>query len=274
MKNIIAQWVSTIDNRYTNFGDILSPYILQKYDINLKHSNENHELYTIGSLLHMVPNDYKGYIWSTGYMYPTKTLNLKHDPICVRGKLSKKHFINDTSNTYIGDGGLLLEKIYKPVVKQKYKLGIMPNYCDIVNMRDNPIEKFDIMKRDDVLFIDPRDYIETVINNICSCENILTSSLHGLVTCDSYGINHGIFGARETNLAIHHYQDSFKFRDYYSIFDMDFDKNKILNFDNSTSFEKCLTQCKPSTKPTLNNIQYGLEKSIEILKTIDFSHPL
>lgn len=264
-------WISNIDNKYTNFGDILTPYIFQKYGINLKYDNKDPQIYGIGSLLHMIPNNYKGYIWSTGFMYNTKTLNLKNDPICVRGLLSKKQFINDTSNTYLGDGGLILEKIYTPKVRGsiRYKLGIMPNYCDIVNMRDEPIENYEICHHPDVIFIDPRNYVDTVINDIYSCENIITSSLHGLITADSYGINNGCFKARETNIAIHQMQDSFKFRDYYSNYDINFNKNDVLFLDNKTSYEQCMSICKPFNKPNIEQIKYNLEKSIYDLQNLN-----
>lgn len=266
--NIRGYWISNIENKYTNFGDILTPYILGKYGINVSYDNINPQVYGIGSLLHMCPDDYKGLIWSSGFMYNTKTLHLRHDPICVRGKLSRKQFINDTSNTSLGDGGLLLEKIYKPKVRGsiKYTLGIMPNYCDIVNMRDNPIEEFDIFKRPDVILIDPRNYIETVVNDIFSCENIITSSLHGLVVSDSYEIPNGCFKSRETSIAIHLMQDSFKFRDYYSNFDLTFNKERLLVLDKHTSFEECISICHPVNKPNLLNLKYNLEKSIDILK--------
>jgi hypothetical protein len=114
--------------------------------------------------------------------------------------------------------------------------------------------------------IDPRNYIETVVNDIYSCENIITSSLHGLVVADSYGINNGCFKSRETNLAIHHMQDSFKFKDYYSVFDMDFNKNDLLLLNKNTTFEQCLSICKPVNKPNMENIKQGLIKSIETFK--------
>ena len=265
MKSLTGYWISNVDNKYTNFGDILTPYIFSKFNTNMIYDNINPQIYGVGSLLHMIPNDYKGHIWTSGFMYNTKTLNLKNDPIAVRGKLSLKQFHNDTSNTYIGDGGLILEKIYTPKIRGsiKYKLGVMPNYCDIVNMRDDPIEKFNIFNNPDVIFIDPRNYIETVVNDIYSCENIITSSLHGLVTADSYGINNGCFKSRETNIAIHNMQDSFKFRDYYSVYDINFDKNNLLSLDKYISFEQCMSVCKQVNKPNLENIKYNLIKSLQ-----------
>jgi pyruvyltransferase len=269
MKNISIKWTPMPDNaKFTNYGDILTPFILKRFNINAIHEIHNPQLYGIGSLLHMCPDDFQGNIWSSGYLYPTKFLQLKENPICVRGKLSLQQFKNDTSNTFIGDGGLLLEKIYKPNSKKIYKLGIFPNYCDLSNMEDDPISNFKVMKQypEDVLLIDPRDYIETVINNINSCENIITSSLHGLITCDTYDIPHALFRSRETDLAIHHLQGSFKFHDYYSTFDLPFsvDQNTFyLNKD--TSFEYCLSKCKIVNKPSLENIKHNLVKSVDKL---------
>jgi len=268
MKNLSGYWISNVDNKFTNFGDILGPYVLSKYDINLNYKAQQPQLYTIGSLLHMMPDDYQGYIWSSGYMFPTKTLSLKKDPICVRGKLSKKYFTNDTSNTEVGDGGLLLDKIYKPrETNIRYKLGVFPNYCDIINMRDDPLEKFVAFDRPDVKIIDPRNYIDTVINDVNSCDNIITSSLHGAVVCDSYNINYGVFSARETDLAIHKLQGSFKFQDYYSIYDKEFNGVDLF-VHNKVSFEECMSICKSNNKPNLENVKYYLEKSIERIKNI------
>ncbi len=273
MKTINTYYTPSPDMKYTNFGDILTPFILQFANINVKHDSINPLLYGIGSLLHMIPDNYTGYIWTSGMMYNTKFLNMKHNPIAVRGKLTLKQFRNDISNTFLGDGGLLLETYYKPKLHStipRYKLGIMPNYVDIVNMNDNPIHNFNIFKNynPDILLIDPRNYIETVVQQLLLCDNILTSSLHGIITCDSYNINHGIFRSRETNLAIHQLQDAFKFRDYYSIYDINFEKNKTLYLDNNTTFEQCLSSCKPVNKPQLENIKYGLTKSIEQINSI------
>ena len=228
MKNISAFWIPSPDKKYTNFGDILTPYILNKFDLNCIHKEkeDNPQIIGIGSLIHVLPKDTDAYLFSTGLMYPVEDYYFKKDPIALRGNLTKAQFKkNDLSNTVLGDGGLILENIYKPKKPlHRYKLGIFPNYVDIVNMRDDPIEEFSILKKNpkDVLLIDPRNYIETVIDQVNSCENIITSSLHGAVVSDSYEINYGIFQSRETEIAIHRLQGSFKFRDYFSAFEMNF----------------------------------------------------
>jgi pyruvyltransferase len=268
MKTIKTFWISTPDGRFTNVGDILTNYLLHPFGINAIYEQNNPQLYGVGSILHTIDRNTTSLIWSSGMMYNTHELKTKYDPIALRGKLTAKQFLNDTTNTALGDGGLILERIYKPRNKEskKYKLGVFPNYVDIVNMRDNPIEDFNIFNNPDTILIDPRNYIETVVNQCCSCENIISSSLHGAVISDSYGINNSIFGSRETDIAIHRMQGSFKFRDYYSIFDIDF-KSPALYLDNNTTFEEAISACKTFNKPNIENAKEQLVKSIDKIKS-------
>lgn len=272
MKNIKAYWIPTPDGRYTNVGDCLTYYLLAPFGINAIYEPTNPQLYGVGSILHMIDRNTSKYIWSSGMMYNVHELHTQYDPIALRGKLTAKQFINDTTNTALGDGGLILEKIYTPKrdwsYRPRYKLGIFPNYADIVNMRDDPIEKFNVFKSPDVLLIDPRNFVETVVNQCYSCENIISSSLHGAVISDSYGINNAIFASRETKLALHVMQGSFKFRDYYSAFDIDFKEPKIF-LDKNTSFEQAISACKQFNKPTMENLKQGLIKSIDRIKEIE-----
>ena len=60
-------------------------------------------------------------------------------------------------------------------------------------------------------------------------------------------------------------QGSFKFRDYYSVFDIDF-KSPDLKLDNNTSFEKAISSCKTFNKPNIENIKEQLIKSIDKIK--------
>jgi hypothetical protein len=134
-------------------------------------------------------------------------------------------------------------------------------------MRDDCIENFDLFKDPNTCIIDPRDYVETVVNKLCSCENIISSSLHGLITADSYEINNATFSSRESSLAIWRLQSGFKFKDYYSAFDQDI-KEPALYLDKNTTLEQCLSVCKPFNKPNLEAIKQGLVKSVEKLKEL------
>lgn len=239
----------------TNFGDILMPYILEKKGLLTVYDEKNPDIYGIGSLCSKIPNDYKGYIWSSGFLYPEKRLSLS--PVAVRGKLSLKQFDGDTSNTIVGDGGLIMDRIYKPKKIFKYMLGVMPHYTDNMKLR-----KFPIFQNPNILFISPTQDVETVINQLCSCDCVVTSSLHGTVMCDIYNIKHAIFSSEDTNLAIHQYQDGFKFKDYYSAFDMDFTGPSFYFSDTTTTYD-CISNCKLVPKKNIETIKDNLVKTLD-----------
>lgn len=272
MKNLKALWCASSTQDFCNFGDTLTSYVLKPFDINAIYETKNPDIIGIGSLIHMLQDDTDALIWSTGLMYPTREFHFKKDPLAVRGKLTLKQIKNDTTNCAIGDGALLLEKIYKPKFeysyRKRYRLGIVPNYVDIINMRDDKIEDFNIFKDPSVCLIDTRNYVETVADKINSCDNIISSSLHGIITADSYEINNAVFESRETSKALFQMQGGFKFKDHYSAFDQNFEKPAIY-LDKNTTVEQCLSVCKPFNKPNLESIKQGLIKSIEKLKEIN-----
>ena len=82
-------------------------------------------------------------------------------------------------------------------------IGVIPhksNYTKYLNNVDTA--KFYI--------INPTDKWENVINYICSCKAIISSSLHGLICSDAYNI---------PNLWIDQYtlqEGEFKFKDYFA----------------------------------------------------------
>ena len=257
-------WCDTYNGKYTNFGDILTPYIFNKYGIPIKHSpiNNNIDLYSIGSLLDLVPEKYNGSIWSSGFLMPRKDKKiLSKAPSAIRGKLSLSYLEYDNSPVTLGDGGLIIDRVYKPSnIVKKYKLGIIPHYVDI-DWADFDIKSFSIFSNPDVLFIDPKDSVETYINNLVSCENILSSSLHGLVTSDSYGISNGLFTTPFSYKSLHVNKGSFKFKDYYSVFNQEIPSH--ITLDNKTTLEFCLSNCKQVNKPNIDVIKYYLVKSLE-----------
>lgn len=85
-----------------------------------------------------------------------------------------------------GDPALLLPKYYQPKQLQKSKIGVVLHHRDWDVMGSDFIENL----RKEALVIDLTRYgcWTDVIDQICSCELILSSSLHGLIVSDAYGI--------------------------------------------------------------------------------------
>lgn len=248
---------------FINFGDILNEFIFSLLSIPIEFSEDNPELYAIGSILNNLPEDYEGNIWSSGCIYPERTFSPKKPPIAVRGKLTLKQFSCDTTNTILGDGGLILEKIYKPICKRQYRLGVMFHYTDLVYQDPtSSFKNYKIFSSNDVVFIDPRKSPREIIDTLYSCHYVVSSCLHGIITCDSYKIPHALFCTHITNSILHGNQHSFKFNDYYSTFDMKFEGPKF-EFLEDITIEECIKHCSQVEKKNLEKIKTDLLSSIK-----------
>lgn len=171
----------------------------------------------IGSVLHHIPDDFGGMIWTAGFGFSDNSKKFpKAKVIAVRGRETLKRIeCVDKDKVIMGDGGLLCYLFAHPNPIKKYKLGVVPNYIDkmvpavyemIVNSG----------KPDAIKFIDVCNPCEQVISEIQECEYIISSSLHGLVTADALGIpNAWVEFSNRVGGA------GFKFRDYYSVFDIE-----------------------------------------------------
>ena len=142
----------------------------------------------------------------------------KMDYKIVRGKLTEKYLRENSllkGSVLLGDLGLLCPYMISEENK-KYRLGIIPHYNDL-----NSPAVYDMYKKygKDCIMINVQDEAETVIKQITECENIVASSLHGLIIADSYCIpnlwfeNTLKYRARESRES-----GRFKYRDYYSIY--------------------------------------------------------
>jgi pyruvyltransferase len=85
---------------------------------------------------------------------------------------------------------------------------LVPHYVDI----DNPVIHALARKHPrEIKVIDVRREPEAVFRDVGACESILSSSLHGLITADSFGIPSAWIELSSKVLG-----DGFKFRDYFS----------------------------------------------------------
>jgi pyruvyltransferase len=198
-----------------NFGDELSKFITyslinkNKYELVYNQKDIPLNIVCIGSYIHVAKNNY--FIFGSGVRTPNNIENghkYNNLNVCaIRGPLTKDFLENKNINVpnIYGDPALLLPNIYKPDINNllKNKIGIVPhksNYNKYFNKIDTSI----------FYLINPTDKWEHVINNICSCKAILSSSLHGLICSDAYNI---------PNLWLDEFklqEGDFKFKDYFS----------------------------------------------------------
>jgi hypothetical protein len=138
----------------------------------------------------------------------------KMDFRIIRGKLTEKVLTDNgilKNKVVYGDLGLLSSFLFQKEKRGKYILGIVPHMNDL----NSPII-YDIYKKysPSSLIIRVNDHPQKVIENIALCENIVSSSLHGLITADAFGIpNLWIENKYKSGIEPH-----FKYLDYYSIY--------------------------------------------------------
>jgi pyruvyltransferase len=128
----------------------------------------------------------------------------------VRGKLTKDALDKmglDCPEVY-GDPALLLPMVYNPKIEKKHKIGIVPHYVD----KGHAILKA-LIQEEGALFIDIEagKNWKKFIRQVKSCDMILSSSLHGIIVAEAYGIQNAWVRFSDNVLG-----DGYKFRDYYS----------------------------------------------------------
>lgn len=168
-------------------------------------------LLCIGSIIENFISE-KSIIWGSGCIYGDKKIKAIPQEVCaVRGELSRQVLLKQgiPCPKIYGDPALLLPYIYAPHTEKKYKYGVIPHVIDY----DLPHVKDFREKHPEILFIKFRNYNswQDVIEQINSCENIISSSLHGLIISDAYGIPNVrvIFSDQIIG-------GDFKYKDYFS----------------------------------------------------------
>lgn len=127
-------------------------------------------------------------VWGNGFISESdRMIEIPDKVYSVRGPLSRQKLLEqgiDCPAVY-GDPALLVSRYYQPKVVKKYKYGIIPHYCDESNAIIQAMKG-----RPDVLIISMQNYNHwhDIPDAICSCERVLSSSLHGIIVSDSYGI--------------------------------------------------------------------------------------
>lgn len=154
----------------------------------------------VGSILWLSLPNY--HIWGSGFLRAND--RFKGGKLyAVRGKYSAKKLVKmgyPECKVY-GDPALLLPLIYKPQKKEGGG-GIIPHYTEYEDFKKNyPDNKI----------INLNTYnIEKTIDEICSCDYILSTSLHGVIVAHAYGIP--ALWVKKKQLAT----DDFKYKDYFS----------------------------------------------------------
>lgn len=163
----------------------------------------------IGSIIENFSNE-RSIIWGSGCIYGNKKIKTVPKKVyAVRGKLSRQVLLKQgvSCPEIYGDPALLLPYIYTPNAEKRYKYGFIPHVVDYDLPHVNEFRE----KHPEILFIRFRNYKswQDVIEQINSCEFVISSSLHGLIISDAYGIPNARVVLSDQIIG-----GDFKFKDY------------------------------------------------------------
>lgn len=197
---------------FVNFGDYISLKLVERIvdapiEVFKRHpKNIQKKLLAIGSLLSFAVTD--DVIWGTGIngklmgmqYYPFTSLDVR----AVRGPLTRKflkeNFDIESPEIY-GDPALLFPYFFPEFQKSSAptnKYIVIPHYSELKMF---PKDLYDFV-------VYPTDPWEEVIAKIVDSEFVISSSLHGIIIAEAYGIPARMLRISKT-------EPIFKYQDYY-----------------------------------------------------------
>lgn len=226
---------------HSNIGDDLNyyfireissrPIIISSETLLAKYLCKNYLV--IGSTIAMLSNK-RTIVWGAGMIDEDLPANIGIRAIkAVRGPLTREVLNKrgfDCDSCY-GDPALLLPLYYKRIgVKKKYDVGIIPHYADM-----ELLKKLSNLKG--IHVIPTRGYADwhSFIDEILQCRCIVSSSLHGLIIAEAYGVPSRWveFGKAESRA-------HFKYHDFYLSIGK---RQEPLNIDISTTKQDLIDEC-------------------------------
>ena len=195
-----------------NFGDALAPLLIEHFTgIKTTWDTVSHSaIVSVGSVLEHVPPLWDGYILGSGRLIEGSRTNIVQYKsgitakiLALRGPLSARGIPGDYA---LGDPGILANELVGPQEKL-WDLGLVPHWQDaeLVARFQNIIPVTSTF-----VVVNTADDPLTALKKIGACRRIVTSSLHGMITADAFGIPRRV----ETCAQMKNDGGSFKFRDY------------------------------------------------------------
>lgn len=218
-------------NGQSNFGDLLNIDIMATvFGLTAIYtSTQQCKMICIGSVLDKFIEKKKFYfsrffskpvspvhVYGSGFIRPApKYSKLTHPLIvhAVRGYISLERLkglgVNPPGDVVIGDPGLLASLLLQKPVSKQYKIGIIPHHKE----RALPLFKEIVNGIKGSKIIDATMPVMDVVKEIAQCETVLSTSLHGLIVADSFGIPNRWAIASDLLSG-----GNYKFWDYYSAY--------------------------------------------------------
>ncbi|WP_130011922.1 polysaccharide pyruvyl transferase family protein [Serinicoccus sediminis] len=207
-----------------NFGDVLGPLLVQELTgrpaINVRSfPSEDPGLFTVGSIAAHLDRP-GARIWGSGLIGTLSTAKAQHladrrprSIHAVRGERTRAALRDELGwevPEVYGDPALLLPRFYtpRPSSRTAGRIALVPHYMHLDLLPDLP---------DEVAVVDVRQGPEEVVDQIVGARACVSSSLHGLVLAQAYGVPWTWLRVGEKTL----HGDTFKFEDFFTTLDRD-----------------------------------------------------
>lgn len=187
--------------KHENWGDDINYYFLReiiKYPVvlfnrtSLAFRLKLQNYLVIGSTIDMLCTQ-NTEVWGAGIIDGNKPLKIKPKKVyAVRGPLSRAKLLAegvDCPEIY-GDPAMLIPLYYRPNKYRHYKYGIISHVSNQMVVETLLFNGIPLNECEDVQIIHLGRYAHwhDIIDQICECEIILSSSLHGLIIAETYHI--------------------------------------------------------------------------------------
>lgn len=203
-----------------NFGDWVGPQMVQAYSgrqpIQFNRPGTNaRALFSVGSIAGKI-NRHNVDVWGSGLMRPLTIKEvearkrLKGIKVhAVRGKLTRRELQDslgwEVPEVY-GDPALLLPDVIPPQDQGHGQVAVVPHYVHLPRIDHNAVSG---------RVVDVRNDVKTVVEEIAGAQAVVSSSLHGLIVAQAYGVPWVWLDVIDHQLG----GKDFKFEDFFSCLD-------------------------------------------------------
>lgn len=269
-KIYVYWWALRERGAIDNYGDILAPFLVEQLSgkkvVKVSHPMQRwykwfiKHYVTVGSIICAASKN--SIVWGSGIIKQNENVRAAKF-VAVRGPRTRKRLLElgYTVPEVYGDPALLLPKFIPNTVEKKYALGIIPHYVDydsiVAQFKDNSAVK--------VINLMTNDVVKTT-QEILECEQIISSSLHGVIVSHAYEIP-ALWVKFSYKLA----GDNVKFYDYFESLAITYHQEYYINPTESSiaDFKKLLadnTAILLPSKTILAQIQESLLASCPFKK--------
>ncbi|RUU10838.1 glycosyltransferase [Mesorhizobium sp. M7A.T.Ca.TU.009.01.3.2] len=203
-------------SRVGNIGDVVSPDVIEHVSHHrtiFSTDSDRARLFAIGSIAGSANS--KAILWGTGLMDPDQQVSqiAASNVYALRGKLTYQKFRSagvHVPDLPLGDPGFLVSKfIPRMNSERRFRVGLVPHYVD----RQHPLFQRLVLE-EGVADLNVHDSPAEFFRRLQSCDAIVSSSLHGLIFAEAFGIPN-----LWIKLSDRVVRSGFKFQDWFSLAD-------------------------------------------------------